>query len=78
MAPGLAAGAGLVLLSVMKELPTTLLLAPIGVDTLALRIWSATQDGFFAQAGLAGLVLVAISAALTWVLVIRRMPGLGR
>ncbi len=73
MLPGLAAGAGLVLLSVMKELPTTLLLAPIGVDTLALRVWSATEEGFFAQAGLAGLVLVALSAVLTWFLTIRHM-----
>jgi iron(III) transport system permease protein len=73
MLPGLAAGAGLVLLSVMKELPATLLLAPIGVDTLALRVWSATEEGFFAQAGLAALVLVALSAVLTWWLTIRRM-----
>ncbi|HZJ25772.1 MAG TPA: iron ABC transporter permease [Acidimicrobiia bacterium] len=78
MVPGLAAGAGLVLLSVMKELPTTLLLAPIGVDTLALRIWSATQEGFFAQAGLAALVLVALSAVLTWFLTIGRLDRLGR
>jgi iron(III) transport system permease protein len=77
MIPGLAAGAGLVLLSVMKELPATLLLAPIGVDTLALRIWSATEEGFFAQAGLAALVLVALSAVLTWLLTIRRVTRFG-
>jgi iron(III) transport system permease protein len=77
MLPGLAAGGGLVLLSVMKELPATLLLAPIGVETLALRIWSATAEGFFAQAGIAALVLVALSAVLTWFLTIRRMEALG-
>jgi iron(III) transport system permease protein len=76
MLPGLAAGGGLVLLSVMKELPATLLLAPIGVETLALRIWSATAEGFFAQAGIAALVLVALSAVLTWFLTIRRMESL--
>jgi iron(III) transport system permease protein len=76
MLPGLAAGGGLVMLSVMKELPATLLLAPIGVETLALRIWSATAEGFFAQAGIAALVLVALSAVLTWFLTIRRMEAL--
>ncbi|CAN5727317.1 iron ABC transporter permease [soil metagenome] len=72
MRPGLLAGAGLVLLSTMKELPATLLLAPIGFDTLATRIWGASQDGFLAETGLTSLVLVAVSAVLTWFLVARR------
>jgi iron(III) transport system permease protein len=76
MAPMLAAGAGLVLLSVAKELPATLLLSPIGVDTLAVRIWSAAGEGFFARAGLAGLVLVAVSGVLTWWVTIRRIEHL--
>jgi len=71
--PGLAAGGGLVMLSVMKELPATLLLAPTGFGTLATRIWSTTSEGFYARAGLASLVLVAISAVFTWFLTIRRM-----
>jgi iron(III) transport system permease protein len=71
MRPGLAAAGGLVLLSCMKELPATLLLAPIGFDTLATRIWSAGESGFLARAGLASLVLVAASAILTWFLTIR-------
>lgn len=65
MAPGLLAGGGLVLLSVIKELPATLLLAPPGFQTLATKIWSATEDAFIADASLASLVLVALSAALT-------------
>lgn len=76
MAPALAAGCGLVLLSVMKELPATLLLAPIGVDTLAIRIWSASSEGFYAQAGLASVMLVALAAVLTWLLTIRHMERL--
>ena len=72
MAPGLAAGAGLVLLSAMKELPVTLLLAPAGYPTLATRIWSAAEDAFWADASLAALVLVALSGVLTWMLVVRR------
>jgi iron(III) transport system permease protein len=72
MAPGLAAGAGLVLLSAMKELPATLLLAPAGFPTLATRIWSAAEDAFWADASLAALALVAVSGVLTWLLLIRR------
>lgn len=76
MLPGLAAGAGLVLLSTMKELPATLLLAPTGFDTLSTRIWSATESAFFARAGVHALVLVALSAVLTWLLTIRRLERL--
>ena len=36
--PGMLAGAGLVLLSTLKELPATLLLAPLGFQTLATKI----------------------------------------
>jgi iron(III) transport system permease protein len=72
MAPGLAAGAGLVLLSAMKELPVTLLLAPAGFPTLATRIWSSTEDAFWADASIAALALVAVSGVLTWLLVVRR------
>ena len=76
IAPGLAAGAGLVLLATMKELPATLLLAPTGFDTLATRIWSASESGLLARAGLTALVLVALSAVLTWLVTIRRMDRL--
>jgi iron(III) transport system permease protein len=70
--PGLLAGAGLVLLSTMKELPATLLLAPPGFETLATRIWNATEDAFLADASLASLFLLALSGVLTWFLVVRR------
>ncbi|HUV11902.1 MAG TPA: iron ABC transporter permease [Acidimicrobiia bacterium] len=73
MAPGLAAGGGLVMLAAMKELPATLLLAPIGFETLATRVWSAMESGSLARAGLASLALVALTAVLTWLLTIRRM-----
>jgi iron(III) transport system permease protein len=76
IAPGLAAGAGLVLLATMKELPATLLLAPIGFETLATRVWSASEAGLFARAGLASIVLVGLSAVLTWLVTIRRMDRL--
>jgi iron(III) transport system permease protein len=76
MMPGLLAGAGLVLLSTMKELPATLLLAPIGFQTLAVRIWTATESAFFAEASLASLALILLSGFLTWLLVIRRSEAL--
>jgi iron(III) transport system permease protein len=60
--PGLLTGAALVFLTTMKELPATLLLAPTGFNTLATRVWSATDDAFFARAAAPALLLVAVSA----------------
>ncbi len=59
--PGLLAGAALVFLSVMKELPATLLLRPNEFETLAIRIWSSTAEGFLTRASAAGLVLLIVS-----------------
>ena len=59
--PGLLAGAALVFLSVMKELPATLLLRPNGFETLAIRIWSTTGEGFYTRASVASLALLAVS-----------------
>ena len=55
------AGAALVFLSVMKELPATLLLRPNGFETLAIRIWSSTGEGFYTRASVASLALIAVS-----------------
>jgi len=72
MLPGLAAAGGLVLLSVLKELPTTLMLRPIGVNTLATRINGTVQEALLLDAGQLSLILIALSAVLTWFLVLRR------
>jgi iron(III) transport system permease protein len=72
MRPGLLAGGGLVMLATVKELPATLLLAPIGFSTLATEIWASYGEGFYAATGLSSLALIAVSAALTWLLVLRR------
>lgn len=69
--PGLIVGGGLVLLSTLKELPATLLLAPIGFQTLATRIWSAAEDGFYAEVGVTSLVLIFVSTSLTWFLILK-------
>ena len=59
---GLISGGTLVFLTVMKELPATLLLRPTGFDTLALNIWQQTSEGFYSRASAASLVLLAISS----------------
>jgi iron(III) transport system permease protein len=60
--PGLAAAAALVFLTAMKELPITILLAPTGFDTLAIRIWSATSEGFYARAAAPALLMLVVAA----------------
>jgi iron(III) transport system permease protein len=72
MAPGLLAAVGLVLLSTMKELPISLLIAPIGYQTLTIRIYSSFEELFVAEAGIMAVVLVAMSGVLSWFLVLRR------
>lgn len=68
---GLVTGGALVFLTVMKELPATLLLRPTGFDTLAVRIWSNANDLFYARAAAPALLLVAVSAVPTYLVVTR-------
>ena len=70
--PGFLAGAALVFLLTMKELPATLILGPIGFKTLATVTWSAASEAFFAQAAAAALVTVAVSSAPLALLLLRR------
>jgi iron(III) transport system permease protein len=70
-APGIAAGAALVFLTCMKELPATLLLRPTGLETLATRVWSATSIAAYSAAALPAALLVAAAALPTWLLVRR-------
>ena len=72
MAPGLLAAGGLVFLSVMKELPLTLLLRPTNLPMLSADIWNSTESLYLAQAGVESLVLVGAAGLLTWRLVLRR------
>lgn len=76
MAPGLAAAGGLVLLSVMKELPISLLISPIGYQNLATKIFQSFREALVADAGILALVLVGLSFILSWFLVIRRADHL--
>ena len=71
MASGVLAGAALVFLTAVKELPATLILAPIEFETLATEIWNATTIGFFERGAVPSLVLLAISAPSLYLLLDR-------
>lgn len=58
---GLFAGAALVVITIMKELPATLLLSPIEFRTLATQIWVGTETASFSHSAASSLILVAIS-----------------
>jgi iron(III) transport system permease protein len=70
MRRGLLVGLGLVFLTSMKELPATLILRPIGFDTLATRVWSHAAEGIYSRAAVPALLLVAVSALPVYLLVI--------
>jgi iron(III) transport system permease protein len=57
---GLATAALLVFVEVMKELPATLLLRPLGGDTLAIAVWQATTESLFETAALPALMIVVV------------------
>ena len=58
--PGMLTAALLVFVEVMKELPATALLRPLGGDTLAVAVWEATKDSRFDTAALPALLIVAV------------------
>ncbi len=68
---GAIAGGALVFLTVLKELPATLLLSPTGFDTLAVRVWSATEEAFFTRAAIPALLLVALGSVPLAIAMIR-------
>lgn len=67
-APGLGAAAAMVFISVVTELTTTLLLAPIGTTTLATQVWVNTSGVAFAAAAPYAALLVSVSLASSWLL----------
>lgn len=71
LAPSIFAGAAMVFLLTMKELPATLILGPTGFDTLATSIWSAASEAFFTRTALASLILVIVAGLPTAWLMLR-------
>ena len=57
---GLAAGAILVLVDVMKEMPVTLMMRPFGWETLAVKIFEYTSEGEWELAAIPAVVLILV------------------
>ncbi|HTA13433.1 MAG TPA: iron ABC transporter permease [Solirubrobacteraceae bacterium] len=62
LAPGLLAAFCLVFLTAVTELTATLLLAPIGVQTLATQFWAFQSEVAYGAAAPYALVIVALAA----------------
>jgi iron(III) transport system permease protein len=71
LAPGILAGAALVFLTTIKELPVTLLLSPAGFDTLVMQVWSSASEGLFSRASPPALLIILVSG-LSVGLILRR------
>jgi iron(III) transport system permease protein len=78
MSKGLLAGGALVFVTTLKELPVTLLLAPTGFTTLAVRIWAAADELLYARAASSALILIAVSIVPVYYLSIRPKEVLDR
>lgn len=74
---GLLAGAALVMLTIMKELPATLLLSPTGFKTLATQVWTGAESASFSYSAAPALILVVISA-ISVTIILSQDKGSGR
>ncbi|MGC4154084.1 MAG: ABC transporter permease subunit [Propionicimonas sp.] len=61
-APGIAAGGLLVAVTAMKELPATLMLLPIGANTLATELWRHTATTAYAAAAPYAIALIGVAS----------------
>lgn len=66
--PGIAAGALLVSLTIMKELPATLFLRPAGFNTLASRLWGLMENQAYGAAAPYALTLMVMAAVPAMIL----------
>ncbi|MES2662001.1 MAG: iron ABC transporter permease [Pseudomonadota bacterium] len=76
MVPGISIGMLLVFVDLLKEMPATLLLRPLGWDTLALKVYEYTSEGEWQRAAVPGLLLVAVG--LLPVIWLVKRSGLGK
>ncbi|HWA19179.1 MAG TPA: iron ABC transporter permease [Devosia sp.] len=63
LTPALLAAGTLVFVEIIKELPATLLLRPLGVETLSTLVYSKANSGLFAEAALPALAIVVAGLA---------------
>ncbi|WP_307857652.1 iron ABC transporter permease [Paenarthrobacter sp. DKR-5] len=67
-APAAAGGAALVFLGIVNELTATLLLSPNGTNTLATQFWSLSSEIDYAGAAPYALLMIVLSAPMTYLL----------
>ncbi len=67
-APAAAGGAALVFLAIANELTATLLLSPNGTRTLATEFWSKSSEIDYAGAAPYALLMILLSAPMTYLL----------
>nr|WP_324193031.1 iron ABC transporter permease [Nocardia transvalensis] len=67
-APAAAAAAALVFVAVATELTATLLLAPNGTRTLAMRFWSLSGELDYAAAAPYALIMIVVAIPVTYLL----------
>lgn len=67
-APAAAGGAALVFLAIVNELTATLLLSPNGTRTLATEFWSKSSEIDYAGAAPYALLMILLSAPMTYLL----------
>ena len=68
VARGLGAGAALVFIGVVTELTATLLLSPIGTNTLATQFWAQSSQIEYGAAAPYAALMIAIAAPATFLL----------
>ncbi len=77
-APGIAAGMALVAMGITTELTATLMLSPIGTDTLATQFWAHTGEFDHMGAAPFALAMVILSIPLCVILHRQAMGATGR
>ena len=69
--PGIIAGGALVFLTTMKELPATLILKPLGSETVVTYVWQVQEAAYYGQAAVPALALIGVSA-LSMLIILRQ------
>lgn len=77
-APGIASGMALVAMGITTELTATLMLSPIGTETLATEFWSRTGEFDHVGAATFALAMVIVSIPLCVILHRQAMGAIGR
>jgi len=68
---GMLISMAFIFLSCMKELHLTIILSPLGYNTLALNVWSYIEEAFFAQAAPFALTILIFSGMFVGLLLIQ-------